>query len=210
MTNNLLNKNLMYFIICIIVNYIYGRKAGERSLSTPTKATPPGIFFAIWGLIYLSLASLYAYALYNSIFFDHNIISQEVLFNMKYVHLFNILWVLSNNISNLNYRLLLQTPFIYALGYYLFESIGGSLNSSLVSNIISFYFGWVLSATFLTTLITSIYVFKLNFLNSLSKGLGIIWGVIGLILWSNTYTNIMGFYFSLAWGMIGIMLNKNK
>ena len=208
---NSLESGFIIFLLCVVVNSVFGSYAGTRSAETPTKATPKGYFFTIWLIIYLALLSLYSYALYDQYkSLNKIVLSNAFLSNMNCVHMFNMLWVAMNVIDNVRLRLVLQEFTIFALGYFLFESVRSASDNIIVSNVVSFYFGWVVCASYLSTLLTSIYVFKLGFLDNISQLLGIVWGTIGLCLWTYNFSNIYAFYASVAWGLIGILTSNNK
>jgi hypothetical protein len=233
------------FTLMIIINAKYGYltriKSGElTSFAQELKdkgslSVPPKLFFAIWGVIYVGLIALYGFLWNNKNYvyvskrnYNKNYEYNVILFFLNIVHILNCLWILLNNLpkENIKVRLIFQTLVIYLMVFFLFltyENINNKFNI-LSGNVITLYLGWVICASFVSTIL-SIYVFYPK-INKLSKYLGFIWVAIAIKYFMSKYDPSVldikdiclvfqkiqpinyGFYGAVLWGLVGVLLSK--
>lgn len=88
--------------IMLTINGIYGRTTGVISAKYNLIATPPGPFFAIWGVIYLSLTVSAFYMVLNNVW-SANVIAlfaTASLLNGLWTFVFSYSSIISNNICS--------------------------------------------------------------------------------------------------------------
>lgn len=232
------------FTLMIIINAKYGYltriKSGElTSFAQELKdqgslSVPPKLFFAIWGVIYVGLVVLYGFLWYNKSNVSERNYNKNnynvILFFLNIVHILNSLWILLNNLpkENIKVRLIFQTLVIYSMVFFLFltyQNINNKFNI-LSGNIITLYLGWVISASFISTIL-SIYVFYPK-IKKISKYLGFIWVAIAIKYFMSKYDPTVldisikhfclvfqkiqpinyGFYGAVLWGLVGVLSSK--
>jgi hypothetical protein len=223
----------------IAINAQYGYLTREKASETLSSVVPPGLFFAIWGVIYSGLASIYVllwYIYYNGLLhyiqYNGTLNCSIILFYLNIVHILNSLWIILNNLSkeSIKKRLLLQTIVIYLMGYFLLLTYKSTNSTNyvfniLIGNVIALYLGWVVCASFLSTILT-IYEFYPN-IDKVSKYLGFVWIAIAIkyfvcnydiklldISIDDIYTVYetiqpmnYGFYGAVLWGLVGVLLS---
>jgi hypothetical protein len=186
-----------------------------------SESVPKGVFFAIWLLIYSGLLLLYTLLWYNrtcSIIYVSERNYNQLLFFLNIVHILNSLWIILNILpkENNKIRLLLQSLVIYLMVYFLFltyENVNSKndMSNILIGNVITLYLGWVICASFVSTILL-IYVYYPK-IDKINKYLGFVWIAIAIKYFMSKYeTNLSiikpinyGFYGALSWGLIGVL-----
>lgn len=213
--NSLISSTCIFtLMIAINAKYGYLTKLNVQE----SESVPKGVFFAIWWVIYSGLILLYSLLWYNENKFlcipKYNIL----LFYLNIVHVLNSLWILLNILpkENNKIRLLLQTLVIYLMVFFLFltyENINSKNDTSniLIGNVITLYLGWVICASFVSTIL-SIYVFYPK-IDKINKYIGFVWIAIAIkYFMSKNEPNLSiikpinyGFYGALLWGLVGVL-----
>jgi hypothetical protein len=186
-----------------------------------SESVPKGVFFAIWLLIYSGLLLLYTLLWYNrtcSIIYVSERNYNQLLFFLNIVHILNSLWIILNILpkENNKIRLLLQSLVIYLMVFFLFltyENVNSKndMSNILIGNVITLYLGWVICASFVSTILL-IYVYYPK-IDKINKYLGFVWIAIAIKYFMSKYeTNLSiikpinyGFYGALSWGLIGVL-----
>jgi hypothetical protein len=186
-----------------------------------SESVPKGVFFAIWLLIYSGLLLLYILLWYdrtssNTYISERNY--NQLLFFLNIVHILNSLWIILNILpkENNKIRLLLQSLVIYLMVFFLFltyENVNSKndMSNILIGNVITLYLGWVICASFVSTILL-IYVYYPK-IDKINKYLGFVWIAIAIKYFMSKYeTNLSiikpinyGFYGALSWGLIGVL-----
>jgi hypothetical protein len=186
-----------------------------------SESVPKGVFFAIWLLIYSGLILLYSLLWYdrtssNAYVSERNY--NQLLFFLNIVHILNSLWIILNILpkENNKIRLLLQSLVIYLMVFFLFltyENVNSKndMSNILIGNVITLYLGWVICASFVSTILL-IYVYYPK-IDKINKYLGFVWIAIAIKYFMSKYeTNLSiikpinyGFYGALSWGLIGVL-----
>jgi len=186
-----------------------------------SESVPKGVFFAIWLLIYSGLLLLYILLWYDrtsSNTYDSERNYNQLLFFLNIVHILNSLWIILNILpkENNKIRLLLQSLVIYLMVFFLFltyENVNSKndMSNILIGNVITLYLGWVICASFVSTILL-IYVYYPK-IDKINKYLGFVWIAIAIKYFMSKYeTNLSiikpinyGFYGALSWGLIGVL-----
>ena len=217
--NNSLISSTCIFTLMIAINAKYGYLTKLKVQES--ESVPKGVFFAIWLLIYSGLILLYSLLWYNRTRSNAYVSERnynQLLFFLNIVHILNSLWILLNILpkENNKIRLLLQTLVIYLMVFFLFltyENINSKNDTSniLIGNVITLYLGWVICASFVSTIL-SIYVYYPK-IDKINKYLGFIWIAIAIkYFMSKNEPNLSiikpinyGFYGALLWGLVGVL-----
>lgn len=217
--NNSLISSTCIFTLMIAINAKYGYLTKLKVQES--ESVPKGVFFAIWLLIYSGLILLYSLLWYNRTRSNAYVSERnynQLLFFLNIVHILNSLWILLNILpkENNKIRLLLQTLVIYLMVFFLFltyENINSKNDTSniLIGNVITLYLGWVICASFVSTIL-SIYVFYPK-IDKINKYIGFVWIAIAIkYFMSKNEPNLSiikpinyGFYGALLWGLVGVL-----
>jgi len=231
--NNSLISSTCIFTLMIAINAKYGYLTKLKVQES--ESVPKGVFFAIWLLIYSGLILLYILLWYdrtssNAYVSERNYdrtssntyVSErnynQLLFFLNIVHILNSLWIILNILpkENNKIRLLLQSLVIYLMVFFLFltyENVNSKndMSNILIGNVITLYLGWVICASFVSTIL-SIYVYYPK-IDKINKYLGFVWIAIAIKYFMSKYeTNLSiikpinyGFYGALSWGLIGVL-----
>jgi hypothetical protein len=217
--NNSLISSTCIFTLMIAINAKYGYLTKLKVQES--ESVPKGVFFAIWLLIYSGLLLLYTLLWYNrtcSIIYVSERNYNQLLFFLNIVHILNSLWIILNILpkENNKIRLLLQSLVIYLMVFFLFltyENVNSKndMSNILIGNVITLYLGWVICASFVSTILL-IYVYYPK-IDKINKYLGFIWIAIAIKYFMSKYeTNLSiikpinyGFYGALSWGLIGVL-----
>ena len=217
--NNSLISSTCIFTLMIAINAKYGYLTKLKVQES--ESVPKGVFFAIWLLIYSGLILLYSLLWYNRTRSNAYVSERnynQLLFFLNIVHILNSLWILLNILpkENNKIRLLLQTLVIYLMVFFLFltyENINSKNDTSniLIGNVITLYLGWVICASFVSTIL-SIYIYYPK-IDKINKYIGFVWIAIAIKYFMSKYeTNLSiikpinyGFYGALSWGLIGVL-----
>jgi len=217
--NNSLISSTCIFILMIAINAKYGYLTKLKVQES--ESVPKGVFFAIWLLIYSGLLLLYILLWYDrtsSNTYDSERNYNQLLFFLNIVHILNSLWIILNILpkENNKIRLLLQSLVIYLMVFFLFltyENVNSKndMSNILIGNVITLYLGWVICASFVSTILL-IYVYYPK-IDKINKYLGFVWIAIAIKYFMSKYeTNLSiikpinyGFYGALSWGLIGVL-----
>ena len=217
--NNSLISSTCIFTLMIAINAKYGYLTKLKVQES--ESVPKGVFFAIWLLIYSGLILLYSLLWYNRTRSNAYVSERnynQLLFFLNIVHILNSLWILLNILPKENNKisLLLQTLVIYLMVFFLFltyENINSKNDTSniLIGNVITLYLGWVICASFVSTIL-SIYVFYPK-IDKINKYIGFVWIAIAIkYFMSKNEPNLSiikpinyGFYGALLWGLVGVL-----
>ena len=217
--NNSLISSTCIFTLMIAINAKYGYLTKLKVQES--ESVPKGVFFAIWLLIYSGLILLYSLLWYNRTRSNAYVSERnynQLLFFLNIVHILNSLWILLNILpkENNKIRLLLQTLVIYLMVFFLFltyENVNSKndMSNILIGNVITLYLGWVICASFVSTIL-SIYVYYPK-IDKINKYLGFIWIAIAIkYFMSKNEPNLSiikpinyGFYGALLWGLVGVL-----
>ena len=217
--NNSLISSTCIFTLMIAINAKYGYLTKLKVQES--ESVPKGVFFAIWLLIYSGLLLLYILLWYdrtssNTYISERNY--NQLLFFLNIVHILNSLWIILNILpkENNKIRLLLQSLVIYLMVFFLFltyENVNSKndMSNILIGNVITLYLGWVICASFVSTILL-IYVYYPK-IDKINKYLGFVWIAIAIKYFMSKYeTNLSiikpinyGFYGALSWGLIGVL-----
>lgn len=217
--NNSLISSTCIFTLMIAINAKYGYLTKLKVQES--ESVPKGVFFAIWLLIYSGLLLLYILLWYDrtsSNTYDSERNYNQLLFFLNIVHILNSLWIILNILpkENNKIRLLLQSLVIYLMVFFLFltyENVNSKndMSNILIGNVITLYLGWVICASFVSTILL-IYVYYPK-IDKINKYLGFVWIAIAIKYFMSKYeTNLSiikpinyGFYGALSWGLIGVL-----
>ena len=136
------------------------------------------------------------------------------------VHVLNSLWILLNNFSqeSKKIRLSIQTPVIYSMGYFLLASYHSYdtkdfLFNVLIGNSITLYLGWVVCASFLSTILKIYAYYSKIDKYYVSKILGATWVAVAVTFFWYNYglaEDNIGFYAGTLWGLIGVLIGRTN
>jgi hypothetical protein len=217
--NNSLISSTCIFTLMIAINAKYGYLTKLKVQES--ESVPKGVFFAIWLLIYSGLILLYSLLWYNRTRSNAYVSERnynQLLFFLNIVHILNSLWILLNILpkENNKIRLLLQTLVIYLMVFFLFltyENINSKNDTSniLIGNVITLYLGWVICASFVSTIL-SIYIYYPK-IDKINKYIGFVWIAIAIKYFMSKYEPNLsiikpinyGFYGALLWGLVGVL-----
>ena len=217
--NNSLISSTCIFTLMIAINAKYGYLTKLKVQES--ESVPKGVFFAIWLLIYSGLILLYSLLWYNRTRSNAYVSERnynQLLFFLNIVHILNSLWIILNILpkENNKIRLLLQTLVIYLMVFFLFltyENINSKNDTSniLIGNVITLYLGWVICASFVSTIL-SIYIYYPK-IDKINKYIGFVWIAIAIKYFMSKYEPNLsiikpinyGFYGALLWGLVGVL-----
>ena len=198
--------DLAVFFVCVFINYKFAD--GIRNVYR-MKITPPGYFFAIWGVIYtLTLGTLIAQI------FGQQWTSDAHCW-MCLVHLFNSGWILLTA-HNPPYKVYLMSADLFLTALSVFNvwiRITPDLYDSpstyyLQKNILAFYLGWVSCASILNLCMVLIYGLGYSQDRAATLFWPICLSLLGLesiyAIASGNIKGFGGFYLSAAWAIYGV------
>jgi hypothetical protein len=137
---------LVSVLVMIAVSVLTGKKTAEVSKKFSLIVTPPGPFFAIWGVIYLGLIVIGLYCRVQPVWSN----SMILLFALG--NILNSIWVVvfsTGTVAGLNLCLFLGFNMAVVNNFLWFQTTEietGTFWDTLNSNIIAFYQGWLIDA----------------------------------------------------------------
>ena len=151
----------------LIVSGIVGRKTGTISAQYNLLVTPPGAFFAIWGIIYTSLVVSGFYFVINDVWSAGvmAIFAVVCILNGLWIYFFSYGTIISTNICTI---VLIVMAVLNGTQWALTELKGNQFSSSIYSwnlvnrNILAFYQGWLVAAANLNIGMTLVYSFGVS------------------------------------------------
>jgi hypothetical protein len=199
----------------ILASKILGKTTGDISRNFSLRVTPPGIFFAIWGAIYLGLivTGIYAAvgegwsALMKLLFLTGNIL------NGLWLYVFGFGTSTCNNICL--FILLSMAVLNEALWFLSLKVSTGSTWDIVNCNIIAFYQGWLVVASNLNAGVVLVYSLGL----SKNKQASVFWitaplCVLGMVLVNlrapNGFKNNIAMYVTAIFGLVGAAISYQK
>jgi len=200
---------LLTFIGTLIVNYLIGTSIGGVYRM---KVTPPGYFFAIWGVIYSLVGLMLIYLIFRRHW------TNETHIWMILSNIFNALWIIFTSLDHFGAK-------VYLMFFALLMIVVCLLNVwrrilpqyyenqciyLTIRNIIAFYLGWVSCATVLNFCMVLIYGFGV----SQDTTAIIFWPVVVLVLafmigqaiQAGALNGFIGFFISATWAIIGVII----
>lgn len=206
-------------IFMLAVSAIIGRRTAKVSHKYSLIITPPGGFFAIWGIIYLSLIVAGVYCLVS------NVWSLEVTILFGVVSILNGLWIyvfdfsstLGNNLSSI---ILLAMVILNEAQWILMQLPPNSPSNistwNIVNrNIIAFYQGWLVAACNLNLGVILVYTFGI----SKKVQTYIFWiicplCILGMVLLNLSYKegflNNVTMYISAVYALVGAYISTGR
>ena len=202
--------SIVTFVGCLVVNFTIGQGlAGVFKM----KITPPGYFFAIWGLIFMSTGIVLCYILITRQWSDITHIWMSTLSVIICIWLYF-------TISNLNGKVFFMFFTLVAILVSAFNVWRHIRQEDFpadqywrylaIRNTIAFYLGWVSAATCLNFVMMLIYGFDV----SQDTGAYLFWPAAAVVVFAftsyvakhNDYKVAIGYYISASWGIIGVIM----
>ena len=194
-----------------VATAVWGKNQASASAKLSLRITPPGVFFGIWGIIYISLIVSLLYAVLSGAWTT----TPKVLFGVASI--LNGVWLYffpqATRTSNVISMLILVALATVneALWIELTAIDTGSAWDWVNCNIIAFYQGWLTAATHLNIGVVLVYTFGLG-KDAQAK---IFWIVLPLcvagitlldVTSTNGLRNCIAFFVSAIYGIVGALI----
>lgn len=205
--------------IMLVVSAIVGKRTAQVSHKYSLVVTPPGPFFAIWGVIYIGLIVSGIYSVVENVWS----LGVTVLFGT--VCLLNGLWVFifdkattkTNNICTIIVFLMLILNELQWIWMEIPSSVTGSISTwNIVNrNIFAFYQGWLVGAFNLNLGVSLVYTFGISkkihtYIFWIVCPLFVLAMVLLNISYSLGFINNIAMYFSAGHALIGAFISTRK
>lgn len=208
-------------IFMLVLSGIKGKDTGKVSDRFNLIPTPPGPFFAIWGVIYIGLLVSGLYSVINNIWTTEVLILYSIvcILNGIWVYIFSFATVRSINLCT---AIVIAMAILNELQWILMEIPSSVEVDSSVRvwnivnrNIFAFYQGWLVAASNLNLGMTIVHGLGLSkkshtFLFWIVCPLCICGMVILNLSYSEGFINNIAMYFSAVYALFGAFLSTRR
>lgn len=203
---------LVSVLVMIAVSVLTGKNTAEVSKKFNLIVTPPGPFFAIWGVIYLGLLIIGVYCRVQSVW------SNSMILIFAIGNFLNAIWVVvfsQGKIAGLNICCFLGINMALVNNFLWFQTTEietGTVWDIVNSNIVAFYQGWLVDAGNLSLGLVLVYWVGI----SKKKQAYFFWVTAPLsiieiiILNSGSPSKCIGMYISILYGVVGAYISTKK